>query len=85
MAKWTVRICVTVSVIACIAAVRAAVNPSPLAGRGVSRFVLELLSVLAGDYANALLWSFTAVFALCFARLVWRHTVKVPGDRWWRA
>lgn len=85
MAKWTVRICLAVSVIAGVLAVRAALNPSPLTGRGASRLVLEFVSAFAGDYANALLWSFIAVFASCFARFVWRRTAKVPSDRWWKA
>lgn len=83
--KWTVRGCIAVSAIAGWLAVHALMNPATPTGRGRSRWVLEFVTILAGDYANALLWSFVAVFALCFARFVWRRTAKVPSDRWWKA
>lgn len=58
------------------------VVPTPPPFKGRLAWVLEASVALAGPSAIAFLWFLLGLGLLLAARFVWRHTSKVPADRW---
>jgi len=83
-ARWTVRFSLALAFAAIAMAIHAAFNPAVPSGRGLSGLALAILSAWVGPYADAVMWAAIAAVLLYFARLMWKHAPRVPGDRWWR-
>lgn len=79
-----IRICVLLSVVLVGVAAGEWFNTAPRVFTGrwsaVSAFLFEQFGV-AGLAAR---WLVLAGLLLWFARVLWRHANKVPGDRWYR-
>lgn len=52
-------------------------------GRGISGALRELLYAYFGSAGLCFMWVVMATIPLLFARLIWRHTPRVPSDRWY--
>lgn len=52
--------------------------------QGISGMLREYLYLNFGPAGLSALWIVLALIPLWFARLVWRHTPRAPGERWYR-
>lgn len=57
-------------------------HPSPPPYNGRLAWVVEAAHWLLGPVGPAVLWLTLAVSLLLLARFVWRHTSRLPSDRW---
>jgi hypothetical protein len=57
-------------------------NPSSPPLRGKFAWAAEATHALLGTTGLALLWFVLGAALILVARFVWRHTPKVPADRW---
>lgn len=65
-------------------AIEAWLNPFPLPEARPLRWIARAVYELGGRGALAAMWGSIAVAIIVAARSAWRHTPKVPTDRWWR-
>ena len=80
--RWLVRLLALASLLACAIAVRAWLYPSLPPYQGRLSWVASVAFSLAGPLGIAALWLGAALVLALIARFVWRHTSKLPSDRW---
>lgn len=80
--RWFVRLFVLLAPIAIAIGVAEWLNPSQPPYKGRLAWVANTSVALFGAPGLALLWFVLAVVLVLAARFVWRHTPKVPSDRW---
>lgn len=51
-------------------------------GREISGALREFLYTYSGPSGLCVMWVVLAKIPLLFARLIWRHTLRAPSDRW---
>lgn len=78
-----VRICLLLAVAFTLLGVREFFHEGARVFSGHKMGLRQFLYYQFGDAGVAAVWFVTAVLALVFARLFWRHASKVPGDRWY--
>jgi hypothetical protein len=66
-------------------AVGAWIEPLPLPRARPLRWLAAAAYESGGRAALAGMWGAVAVACVVLSRWAWRHTPKIPGDRWWRA
>jgi hypothetical protein len=52
-----------------------------LNGRGLWSALSDLLNSTFGPRTSAVIWVALSFFSMAAARLIWRHTPKLPSDR----
>lgn len=80
--RWLVRLLVLLAAIAVAIGAAEWFNPSPPPYRGRLAWVADAAVSLGGAAGVALLWFVLGAALVVAARFVWRHTPKVPSDRW---
>ncbi len=80
--RWFVRVFVGLALLAIGSAVHEWFAPSSPPFKGRLAWFGESAFALAGSAGLVFLWLLLAVAMLVTARFVWRHTAKVPSDRW---
>lgn len=80
--RWFVRLLAAFALIAAGAAVNEWLAPSAPPFTGRLAWVIEGVFALAGTAGLVGLWLLVAVMLTATARFVWRHTAKLPSDRW---
>lgn len=80
--RWLVRLLVLLAATAVAIGTAEWLNPSPPPYRGRLAWVADAAVYLVGATGLALLWFALGVALVVLARFVWRHTPKVPSDRW---
>jgi hypothetical protein len=73
-----------VAFLALALAIDAWLNPLPLPRARPLRWIAAAAYERGGRAALSGLWGMVCGAALVAARMVWRHTPKIPTDRWWR-
>ena len=80
--RWFVRLLVLFALLACFIGVRTWLSPSFPPYEGRLSWVTTVAFSVAGPAGVTLLWFGRATALFLTARFVWRHTPKVPSDRW---
>jgi len=80
--RWFVRLLVGVSVLAIGGAVFEWLKPSAPPFKGRLAWFVEAVFAITGSTGLVVLWLLAAVALAATARFIWRHTAKVPTDRW---
>ena len=80
--RWAVRLLAVLAGLCVFAAASAVFNLSPPAFKGRMAWAAELVFSAFGEWGLAALWLLLAAALSLTARLVWRHTPKLPSDRW---
>lgn len=80
--RWFVRLLAGLSVLAIGGAVIEWLAPSAAPFRGRLAWIFEGAFALMGSTGLVILWLLLAVAFAATASFIWRHTAKVPTDRW---
>ena len=74
------------AIICAVLGMRAWVNPLPLPlpSAGPLRWIASAAYEMGGAGGIAVLWFAVSAALGVAARWAWRHTPKIPSDRWWR-
>ncbi|MBK8525148.1 MAG: hypothetical protein IPL58_14600 [Betaproteobacteria bacterium] len=80
--RWFVRLLAGLALLTVIGAVREWAEPSLPPFKGRLAWIAELAFALAGSYGIIVLWLFAAIALVLSAKFVWRHTPRVPTDKW---
>ena len=80
--RWFVRLLAGLALFAMSATVNEWLTPSAPPFRGRLAWVIESVFALAGTAGLVGLWLLVAVVLTTTARFVWRHTARLPTDRW---
>ena len=81
-ARWLVRALVLLAMVVAAFGVTEWLNPSSPPFKGRLSWVAEAVVAIVGPSALAFLWFGLGIALLLVARFVWRHTPKLPSDRW---
>lgn len=81
-ARWFVRFLAGLALFATVAALSEWITPSAPPFKGRLAWVIEGVFALVGTAGLVGLWLLVAVALAVTARFVWRHTARLPGDRW---
>lgn len=76
---------VAFAVVALGLAIDSWLHPLPLPTARPLRWIASAAYELGGRAALSGVWAVVCLAILMAARFVWRHTPKLPTDRWWRA
>ena len=80
--RWFVRLLAGLVIFAIAGAINEWVTPSSPPFKGRWAWVIEGVYSLAGPTGLIGLWLVMAISCATTARFVWRHTARVPTDRW---
>jgi hypothetical protein len=81
-ARWFVRLLAGLALFAIGGAINEWLRPSTPPFKGRLAWVIETVFALAGTLGLIGLWLLVAVAFTATARFVWRHTARLPTDRW---
>lgn len=79
---WFVRLITGLSVLTVGGAVLEWLKPSTPPFSGRLAWISEAVFALAGSNGLVVLWLLLAVSLAATSKFIWRHTTKVPTDRW---
>lgn len=79
---WFVRLLAGLSVLTIGGAVIEWLKPSAPPFRGRVAWIFEAVFALTGSTGLVVLWLLLAVALAATSRFIWRHTAKVPTNRW---
>lgn len=80
--RWLVRLLAGLAIFVTGGAINEWLTPSAPPFKGRLAWVIEGVFALAGTVGLVGLWMLAAVALAATARFVWRHTDKLPTDRW---
>ncbi|HEY8356780.1 MAG TPA: hypothetical protein VIL30_04895 [Ramlibacter sp.] len=60
-------------------------NPLPLPSARPLKWIAFIAYELTGRAGLAGIWAGVSIACVLVSRWAWRHTPKLPTDRWWRA
>ena len=80
--RWFVRVLAGFALFAICGAINEWLNPSAPPFKGRLSWVISVVFTLAGPTGLVALWLFGALALAFTARFIWRHTPRVPTDRW---
>lgn len=80
--RWVVRLLAVLAGLCVLAAASEVFNPSSPPFKGRMAWVAELVFSAFGEWGLAALWLLQAAALSLTAMFVWRHTPKLPSDRW---
>lgn len=80
--RWLVRVLAGLALLAVGFAIYEWFSPSAPPFKGRWFWLFDGIFALASSAGFAFLWAMAAVALVVVARVVWRHTPRVPSDKW---